>query len=139
MKPDDRPKSAYEIAMEKLRRQDRERGEAGPVALSDDQKEEIAEIRRRYDARLAEREILHQADRRKHAGNPEELEKIEKEYLKERTRIDEQRQRDIAAVHARTGAPSGPGGSTEKGSTSPPAGSPPARPRGRRPRGSPSG
>src|SRR3982751_1874119 len=57
------PKSAYELAMERLRKKD---ADAGIVSkpLTDEQKAEIAEIRRTYSARLAQAEILHNSQRR---------------------------------------------------------------------------
>ena len=48
------PKSAYELAMERLRQKDREAGvEERP--LSDEQKAAIADARQVYQARMAER------------------------------------------------------------------------------------
>jgi len=56
--PSEGPKSAYELAMERLRQKDREAGvEERP--LTDQQKTAIAEARQVYQARMAEREILH--------------------------------------------------------------------------------
>jgi len=54
----DAPKSAYELAMERLRKKD---AEAGVVEqkLTDAQKAAIAEARSIYEARVAERQILH--------------------------------------------------------------------------------
>ena len=52
------PKSAYELAMERLRQKDREAGVA-ERPLTDAQKAAIAEARQIYQARMAEREILH--------------------------------------------------------------------------------
>lgn len=51
------PKSAFELAMEKLKRQDEAAG-VEAVALSDDQMAAIAEARRTYAAQVAECEIL---------------------------------------------------------------------------------
>src|SRR5207245_3208629 len=101
---DDTPKSAYEIALEKLKRQDRERGEQATVPLTSEQKERIAEIRRRHEARLAELEILFSSERGKAlaSGEPEAIEKVEKEYAQERERVTAQREREVAA--ARTAA-----------------------------------
>ena len=53
-----RPKSAYELAMERLYATDREAGVIADAPLTDDQKAEIAECRALYGARVAEREIL---------------------------------------------------------------------------------
>jgi hypothetical protein len=71
----DGPKSAYEIALEKLKKRDRERGEAGPAPMSEKQKREIAEIRSKCDAQLAEKEILFNAERASSLADPEALEK----------------------------------------------------------------
>jgi hypothetical protein len=98
---DDRPKSAYEIAMEKLKARDRERGETVPVSLTDEQKKQIAEIRRIHEARLAEREILHRSEKEKVLSEPEGADKLtvlEEDYVRDRRRIEEQRDRAIEAV-----------------------------------------
>ena len=57
---DEAPKSAYELAMERLRQKDAEAG-VGERAVSDEQKAEIAEIKRVYAAKIAEAEILHKS------------------------------------------------------------------------------
>jgi hypothetical protein len=92
----DAPKSAWEIALEKLQKQDRERGETGPASLSAGQKKSIAEIRARFQARMAEVEILHRSNQAKAAGDAEALEKLEEEFRIERRRIEDQREREIA-------------------------------------------
>src|SRR4029450_3400483 len=56
----DAPKSAYELAMEKLRQKDREAG-IEEQALPDEQRAAIAEARNVYDSRVAERRILHRS------------------------------------------------------------------------------
>ena len=95
-------KSAYEIAMEKLRKQDAERSETRPM-LTAGQKEEIAGIRQRGQARLAEREILHQADMRKAAvlQDPEAVRAAEESYRKDRARIEEETEAKVRAVRLR--------------------------------------
>jgi|SRR6266704_1096123 len=100
---DDRPKSAYEITMEKLKARDRERGENAPAALTDGQKKKIAELRRIHEAKLAEREILHRSDRAKLLSDPEGAEKLkdlEEHYFDDRRRIEEQRDRVIEEVRS---------------------------------------
>src|SRR5258706_9172517 len=100
---DDRPKSAYEIALEKLQKRDRETGASGPATLTGDQKKGIAEVRRVYEARLAEREILHRSDRVKvldHPEGAEQLKKLEEDYQRDRRRLEEQREREIEKVRA---------------------------------------
>lgn len=96
MAEDDAPRSAYEIILERLKRQDREAGiEDKPV--SDEQRERIAELRKVYEARLAEREILHQSSLRKaaQAQDAEAYERLEQEYRRDRERIASERDRKI--------------------------------------------
>ena len=93
MPEDEAPKSAYEIILERLKKKDREDGvEEHP--LSGEQKDRIAEVRRVYEARLAEREILHQSSRRK-AQDLETLDKLEEEYRRDRERIASERDRKL--------------------------------------------
>lgn len=90
------PKSAYELAMERLRQKDREAGvEDRP--LSDQQKAAIADARQVYQARMAEREILHRDAMRK-AQTPEEVEKLESEVARDRDRLANDRDRKIAEI-----------------------------------------
>jgi len=90
---DDAPKTAYELILERLKKKDREEGvEERP--LTDDQRARIAEIRKVYEARLAEREILYQSSRRR-ANDPEELERLEGEYRRDRERTMSERDRKI--------------------------------------------
>ena len=98
MSEDDAPKSAYEIILERLKKKDRDEGvEDRPV--TDEQKARIAEVRKVYEARLAEREILYQSARRK-AQDLETLEKLEEEYRRDRERIVSERDRKIDAERA---------------------------------------
>lgn len=106
----DAPKSAWEIALEKLEKQDRERGAAGPGPLSDDQKKAIAALRQRFQAKLAEAEILHHDHRHKALDDPEAIAKAEEEYRIERRRIEEQRDREIERVRRGEKAPAAPAG-----------------------------
>jgi hypothetical protein len=93
---DEAPKSAYELAMERLRRKDREEGvEERP--LTDEQRASIAEARRVAEARLAEREILHQSALRK-ALDAEAAATLEEEYRRDRERIASDRDRRIREV-----------------------------------------
>ena len=57
---DGAPKSAYELAMEKLKRQDEAAG-VESVELTPVQIEALAEARRTHEARVAECRILHQS------------------------------------------------------------------------------
>jgi len=93
MKDDAPPKSAYELAMERLRKKDREEG-VEERALTPGQREAIAEARKVADARLAEREILHTSKMRG-VLEPEAREALELEYRRDRERIVSERDRKI--------------------------------------------
>ena len=90
----DAPKSAYEIAMEKLRQRDRERGEAAPATLTKEQKAAIAEIRNFYEAKLAEIDVLHQGKLRTTA-DPAERAARDEEYRRDRERLTSERDAKI--------------------------------------------
>jgi len=93
MPKDDAPKSAYELAMERLRKKDRDEGvqERAPTAA---ERKAIAEARQMADARLAEREILH-ASKMRGVLEPEAREALEQEYRRDRERIISDRDRKI--------------------------------------------
>lgn len=93
---DEAPKSAVELAMERLRRNDREAGvEERP--LSDDQRRAIAQARSVYEAKTAEREIFHHAELAK-AADPEALSALEEEYRRDRDRFASERDHKIEAI-----------------------------------------
>ena len=97
-------KTAYELAMEKLRRQDAERGES-QEQLTPAQRDQIAEIRKVCQAKLAEREILHQAEIRKAyaTGEPEAVSKVEEDYRRDRARLEEDAESRVRDVRAGKG------------------------------------
>jgi hypothetical protein len=95
----DGPKTAYELAMERLRQKDKEGG-AVERPLTDEQKAAIAEARRVHEARVAEREILHRDALRK-ATSHEEVAKLDAELAQDRDRLARDRDRRIAEVRAR--------------------------------------
>ena len=99
MSEDDAPKTAYEIILERLKRQDRDAG-VEDKPLSEGQRGRIAELRKVYEARLAEREILHQSSLRKVADDPEAVEKLDDEYRRDRERIGSERDRKIERVRS---------------------------------------
>ena len=96
MADDDEPKTAYELILERLKQKDRAEG-VSERPLTDEQKAKIAELRKVYEAKLAEREILHQADLRK-VPDPEALEHLEQEYRRDRERLASERDRKIEEV-----------------------------------------
>ena len=95
----DPPKSSYELAMERLRKKDREDGVV-ERAVTGAQREAIAELRRVYEARLAECEILHQAAVRK-ARDADSLAVLEEEYRRDRERVGAERDRKIEEARRR--------------------------------------
>ena len=96
--PDEAPKSAYELAMERLRKKDADSGvEQRP--LTDEQREAIAEARRVADARLAEREILHQSAVRG-VVDPDSREELELQYRRDRERVQSDLERKIAEIRS---------------------------------------
>ena len=90
------PKSALDLAMERLRAADREAG-IEETPLTDAQKAAIAEARAVAASRLAEREILFKDALRK-VFDPAEREKAEEEYRIDRSRIEADRDRAIERI-----------------------------------------
>jgi hypothetical protein len=96
---DDKPlKSAYELAMERLRAKDRSEGVKDAKPLSDAQKEAIAEARSEAKAKLAELEILHRKNLAGTGGDPVEVAKIEEHYQRDRARIEDRLESKIAKI-----------------------------------------
>jgi hypothetical protein len=91
--PDDAPKSSLELAMERLRKKDREAG-VEERSLSAEQRAAIGEVRKVYEAKLAEREILYHSSLRK-ARDPEAIAALEEEYRRDRERINAERDRKM--------------------------------------------
>lgn len=98
--PEDKPlKSAYEVAMERLRAKDREAGTGPDRPLTDDQKREIARLRQEAKAKLAELEILYR-DRLERAllEAPDKAREVEEEFRRERDRVERRLEASIARV-----------------------------------------
>ena len=66
---DDAPKSAYELAMERLRKKDQDEGITA-VPLTAEQRAQIAEVRNFYEAKIAEQTVLHESTMRRPAAPP---------------------------------------------------------------------
>lgn len=90
------PKSAYEIAMERLRRKDAEEG-VEERTVTDEQKAEIAEAKRFYAAKAAEVEILHKS-KLMTTFDPEERMKIEQQHRRDLERIQSDLERKLAKI-----------------------------------------
>jgi hypothetical protein len=93
---DNAPKSAFELAMERLRQKDKEAG-VDDRPLSDEQKAAIADAREFYKAKAAERQILHQAALRQ-ARTHEEIEQLNENLRRDNERLASDRDRKIAAI-----------------------------------------
>ena len=93
---DDAPKSAYELAMERLRKKDQEAGE-DDRPLTDEQKTAISEIRSFYKSKSAEIEILHQAALRK-AQTREEVDALNDNLRRDTDRLAGERDRKISGI-----------------------------------------
>ena len=93
---EDAPKSSYELAMERLKKKDLDEG-VSERALSEDQKNEIAEVRRTYGAKLAQEEILFKS---KTQGfiDPESRRLLEENYRRDVERITHERDRKIEKI-----------------------------------------
>jgi hypothetical protein len=96
---DDRPlKSAYELAMERLRSQDRDRGEAERKPLTAEQKAAIAEARAQGKARLAEVEIMHRKRVAEAGGDPAALQELDERLRRDRDRIASSVESKVARI-----------------------------------------
>ena len=94
------PKSAFELAMERLRQKDQQEGVVDRP-LTDEQKAAIAEVRNAHEAKVAEREILHR-DAVRRARTHEELAKLDDELAQDRDRFARDRDRKIAEIKKRS-------------------------------------
>jgi len=92
----DGPKSAYELAMERLRRKDAEDGDVRET-ITDGQKAEIAEVRSRAEARIAELRILHQS-KVLAIFDPDARALLDAELRRDVQRIEEDREKKIAGI-----------------------------------------
>lgn len=95
-------KSAYELALEKLESRGIERPRE--EALSGASRDQMAEVRRQAKARLAELEILHR-DKLSQLADPAARAEQEEYYRRERQRIEERRDRELAQI--RNDSPTG--------------------------------
>jgi hypothetical protein len=93
---DDAPKSALELAMARLKKQDAEQG-VSERFLTDDQKQEIAEVRKTYGAKLAQEEILFKSKTRVYI-EPDTRREIEEHYRRDVERLNHERDRKIEKI-----------------------------------------
>jgi hypothetical protein len=98
MPSDSAPKSAYELAMERLRKKDEDTGVV-ERPITDAQRDAIAEARRIADAKIAELQIMH---RSKALGlvDPAEREAAEAALRRDIQRVGEERDRRIERIRS---------------------------------------
>lgn len=95
-------KSAYELAMERLKASDPDTGR--PLTL--EQKARLSEIDRVYQGKIAEREIFLKKllDDTLTAGKAEEADKIRKQLANEKARLAEEREAEKEQVRRKSSA-----------------------------------
>jgi hypothetical protein len=99
MSDDERPRSAVELAMERMRKKDADSGVA-EHATSNEQKALIAEARSLHASKIAEAEILHRA-KLASVADPQERAQIEELYRRDVARLHDDLERKIAKVRSR--------------------------------------
>ncbi len=92
----DELRSAWEVALEKMDQQE----EFAVVPLSEEKKEAIAEVRRKYQARIAETEINSESKLKQAvgAGALEEVERIRAQVANEKRRFNERMEKEIEEI-----------------------------------------
>ena len=95
---EDAPKSAIELAMERLKSKDRTEGRAETAPLTEAQKGKISEIRKDFEAKTAQLEIMTRSHREATWDKPEERLKVEEHAQIDRRRLEEDRDSKIARV-----------------------------------------
>ena len=92
----DAPKSALELAMERLKKKDADEG-IEQKALTDAQRAEIAEARSLYEARTAERRIMHQSQIAA-VFDPQEVEVRQEELRRDLAQFESDRDARIRKI-----------------------------------------
>ena len=103
MADENRLKSSFELAMERLRQKDAEAG-VTTRALTDADKAAIAEIRSFYEAKIAEQQVMHQS-RLQRLADPAQREALEADLRSERERFIAERDRKIEKIRNPTREP----------------------------------
>lgn len=92
------PKTAYEVAMERLRKKDADAGIERQVVTAE-QKAAIAEIRSLYEGKLAQLEVLYEGQMRS-LFDPAEREAVEGHYRRDRERLTAERDAKVAKARS---------------------------------------
>lgn len=93
---DDEPKSALEIAMARLKQKDIDAGIVD-TPLTDAQKNEIAEVRKTYAAKLAQEEILYKT-KLQGVADFEQKQTVDDHYRRDVERLSHERDRKIEKI-----------------------------------------
>ena len=92
----DAPKSSLDLVMERLRKKDAEAG-ITETPLTDQQRTDIAEARRVFEARVAERKIMHQTAMRA-TLDPAERQTLEDALRRDLERFESDRESKIRKI-----------------------------------------
>lgn len=95
----DRPKSAVELAMERLRQKDSESGVVGRPP-TDEQKAAIADARSLHASKVAEHEILHRS-KLATVFDPAERAQAEESYRRDLARLNDELERKIEKIRGK--------------------------------------
>jgi hypothetical protein len=95
---EDGPKSSFELAMERLRKKDKD-ASVEDRPLTEEQKAAIAEARQFHTAKVAELDILHQAALAG-AASHEEIERLNDNLRRDKERLAGERDRKIAQIRS---------------------------------------
>lgn len=102
----DEMKTAIDLAMEKLKKMN---GDEEAVSLTEEQKQKIAGIRKEYEAKIAEKEIMIK-DRLKElpeGAEPAEIQEYidltQKELAEEKARFEEEKNKKIEKIRKQAG------------------------------------
>lgn len=95
---DDEPKSALELAMERLKKKDAEQG-VSEQPLTEDQKNAIAEVRSTYGAKLAQEEILFKS-KVQGVFEYDPRQTLEEHYRRDVERLTSERDRKIEKIRS---------------------------------------
>jgi uncharacterized protein YhaN len=101
MANDGAPKSAIELAMERLRKKDEAAG-ITTRSLTDAEKAAIAEVRSLYDSKIAEQQIL-QESALKRVLDPAEREEVERQFRREKEHLASERDAKIEKIRQGAG------------------------------------
>jgi hypothetical protein len=92
----DAPKSAYDLVMERLRKKDAEAGVTS-TPLTDEQRAAIGEARSVYEARVAERKIMHQSALLT-TFDPAEREALDEAFRRDLDRFESDRESKVRKI-----------------------------------------